>query len=78
MTATLLVDADHVEIVMDRFGKAAMFSVVDESTAKAIVKIRKSQQFFGWIAGLGNTVRIDGPASLAEDYRAYLQSLLDS
>ncbi len=78
VTATLLVDADHVEIVMDRFGKAAMFSVVDESTAKAIVKIRKSQQFFGWIAGLGNTVRIDGPASLAEDYRAYLQSLLDS
>ena len=25
----------------------------DDETAKAIVKIRKSEPFFGWIAGLG-------------------------
>ena len=39
------------------------------------MKIRKSEPFFGWIAGLGGTVRIYGPKSLKEEYVAYLDNL---
>ena len=75
--ATLNVRADKVEIVMDRFGDAAEISRIDDASAKAHVRIRKSEQFFGWIAGMGKTVTIAGPKSLVEEYRNYLKGLLE-
>ena len=75
VTVTLLVDGDKVEIIMDRFGDGAEWYVEDETTAKAVVKVHKSEQFFGWIAGLGGTVRIDAPKSLKQEYRDYLMKL---
>lgn len=77
VTATLSVRADKVEIVMDRFGDAAEISRVDDASARAHVRIRKSEQFFGWIAGMGKTVTIAGPKSLVEEYRNYLKELLE-
>lgn len=77
VTATLLVDGDKVEIIMDRFGDSAEWYKYDDETAKAVVKVRKSEQFFGWIAGLGGTVRIHGPKSLKKDYCDYLSSLIE-
>lgn len=74
-TVTLLVAGDKVEIIMDRFGDGAEWYVQDETTAKAVVKVHKSEQFFGWIAGLGGTVRIDAPKSLKQEYRDYLMKL---
>lgn len=74
--ATLNVRADKVEIVMDRFGDAAEISKVDDESARAHVRIRKSEQFFGWIAGMGKTVTIAGPKRLVEEYRDYLRNLL--
>lgn len=78
VTATLLVDADKVEIVMDRFGENAKIMRKDNDTAKAIVKVYASEQFFGWIAGLGGTVRIEGPKSLKLEYENYLSELLST
>ncbi len=77
VTATLLVDGDKVEIIMDRFGDSAEWYKYDDETAKAVVKVRKSEQFFGWIVGLGGTVRIHGPKSLKKDYCDYLSSLIE-
>lgn len=76
-TATLSVDGDKIEIIMDRFGDKAEIFPQDDDTAKAVVKIRRSEPFFGWVAGLGGTVRIAGPQSLKTEYRSYLQKLLD-
>lgn len=76
ITAMLHVSDDKVEIVLDRFGSGAQISQVDASAARATVKVRKSEQFFGWIAGLGGTVTIAGPDRLRKEYREYLQSLL--
>lgn len=75
VTVTLLVDGDKVEIIMDRFGDGAEWYVQDETTAKVVVKVHKSEQFFGWIAGLGGTIRIDTPKSLKREYRDYLLKL---
>lgn len=77
VTASLDVRADKVEIVMDRFGEAAQLSKLDDQTARAYVKICKSEQFFGWVAGMGNTVKIAGPKSLVEEYKNYLRGLLE-
>ena len=70
--ATLRVRADKVEILMDRFGEAVELSRIDDKFARARVRIRKSDQFFGWIASMGKTVTIDGPKSLIGEYKDYL------
>lgn len=75
MTVTLTVDAPKVEIIMDRFGDAAEWYERDGESAKAVVKVHKSEPFFGWIAGLGGTVRIEGPKSLKKEYKEYLLKL---
>lgn len=77
VTATLLVTGDKVEIIKDRFGDAAMLYPQDNETAKAVVKIHKSEQFFGWIAGLGGTVRVHEPKSLKQEYNEYLLGLIE-
>lgn len=78
VTATLAVDDGKIEIVLDRFGDSAQITQRSGGEAGAVVKVRASEQFFGWIAGLGGTVRIDGPHSLKRSYREYLQRLLDA
>lgn len=72
-----LVLSDKVEIVVDRFGEAAQLSKLDDETARAYVKICKSEQFFGWVAGMGEAVTIAGPKSLVEEYKNYLRELLE-
>lgn len=42
-----------------------------------MVKVRKSEQFFGWVAGLGGTVRIHSPMSLKKEYNEYLKGLIE-
>lgn len=77
VTATLSAAPDKVEIIVDRFGKAATFLKTDGAEARTRVKICKSQQFFGWVAGMGRTVRIVAPESLVEEYREYLRYLVE-
>ena len=76
--ATLKVRVDKVEVVMDRFGKAAELSRIDDEFARARVRIRKSERFFGWIAGMGKAVTIAGPKSRVDNYRNYLTNLLNN
>ncbi len=75
VTVTLCVDGDKVEIILDRFGDAVEIISQENGTAKAVVKVRKSPQFFGWVAGMANTVRIDAPRRLKEEYREELRGL---
>lgn len=77
LTVTLLVDAGKIEIIMDRFGNSVEIYPHDADHAKAVVKVCKSEQFFGWIAGLGGTVRIGAPKALKREYEDYLRSLIE-
>ncbi len=76
VTVTLAADPDKVEIITDRFGETARFLKNNGTEARVRVKVYKSEQFFGWIAGMGKTVRIVSPNDLVNEYRAYLRSLL--
>lgn len=77
VTATLVVDDDRIEIIMDRFGDRAQIKPHTKSAVKAIVKVKKSEQFFGWIAGLGGTVRISAPKRLKDEYNEFLKGLIE-
>ena len=61
----------------DRFGEAAAFSPLDNGHARALVHVRVSPQFFGWVAGMEGLVRIVGPESVRRQYRDYLEGLLE-
>lgn len=86
--ATLAFVPDKVEIVTDRFGEAARILSHGggcgkigcgevEGMGTARVRVCKSSQFFGWVAGMDKVVRIVGPQWLVEEYRDYLRSLLE-
>lgn len=76
VTATLLVDAGKVEIIMNRFGDSAELIKKNEETAKVVVKVHESEQFFGWLARPGDRVRIDGLKKPNEEYKSYLNALI--
>lgn len=77
MTVTLRVDADKAEIIMDRFGNSVEWRAEENGKARAVVKVHKSEQFFGWIAGLGGTVQIVDPKPLKREYREFLEKLIE-
>lgn len=79
VAVTLDVEPDKIDIVLDRFGEDATFAPAEDGDhAQAQVCVKKSQQFFGWVAGLGGTVTIASPESLAEEYRDYLRGLIEN
>ncbi len=73
----LRIDPDKVGIVVDRFGGDIAIRRGEGGFAYAWVTVRKSEQFFGWLAGLGGTVVIAEPQKLLEEYRDYLRRLID-
>ncbi len=77
ITAHLSAAADKIEIITDRFGSSSTFLAPDNNRAQALVRVCKSEQFFGWIAGMGGNVRIEGPQELVQEYRSFLQRLLN-
>lgn len=80
---TLAFVPDKVEIVTDRFGAAARILSRGgdcgeaEGMGTARVRVYKSTQFFGWVAGMNKVVQIVGPQRLVDEYRDYLRSLLE-
>ncbi len=77
VTVTLDVDPEKIEIILDRFGSAAKISPRGKQRANAVVNVRKSPQFFGWIAGMDGAVRIAKPAKVRSEYQEYLRKLID-
>ena len=75
VSAKLRVAPDAMDIVADRFGTGLPVRPRKDGGAEASVTVRKSAQFFGWVAGMNGAVTIAGPKKLAEEYRSWLQDL---
>ena len=58
--------------VIDRFGKDVLAYPVDKNHFKITVPVAISDQFFGWIFGLGNYVTIVGPEDVKEKMKENL------
>ena len=77
-TVTLQFASHLAGVVIDRFGKDAEIRKLDESSFKVRVKARVSGQFFGWLAGIGQDAKVLSPEHVKDEYRQWLQSVLDA
>lgn len=78
VSATLLVKSSVMSAVIDRFGKDMSSLALDNETARVYVSIMDSPVFFGWLTGFGNQIQIENPASLVNEYKEYLTTILSS
>ena len=73
---TLLVEGEVVGVIIDRFGKDVWLHPLETGDCRAVIDIAVSNQFFGWITGLGGKVRIENPQWVKKEYENLLHSLL--
>lgn len=73
----LLCKNELAGVVIDRFGNDIFMMPYDDTHFKARVKVTVSRQFFGWITGIGEDMSILGPEPVKEEYRQYLQTILN-
>lgn len=74
-TVQLLCENRMAGVIIDRFGKEIMMHEVKPGFFRAIVNVHVSPQFFGWILGLGDAIRIQAPKKTAEQFCQYLDSI---
>lgn len=65
-------------VILDRFGQGVWMVPVDDEHFRARAVVAVSPQFFGWVTGLGAGIQIEGPASVREEYQAYLRQILEA
>lgn len=75
-TVTLRCDRSLTGVMIDRFGKDVAMRKMDENTVLARVNVAVSRQFFGWVTGLGNALKIEAPERVVDQYREYLGEIL--
>lgn len=75
-TLTLCFENRLAGVVIDRFGKDVPLHAEDSQSFTARIQVTISNQFFGWLSGLGPGVRILSPETAARQYQEFLQSLL--
>ncbi len=65
-----------IGVVIDRFGKEVTVHTIDEEHFSARLNVTVSQQFYGWLTGLGLGVKIISPEHVVKEHKKYLMSLL--
>lgn len=64
--------------IVDRFGDEPTFIKHTDGTFDVTVRVFVSEQFFGWVTGIGKLVKIKSPDSVAERYKEYLRELIEA
>ena len=74
---TLSMKNELVGVMLDRFGKDISIRKKDEEICMVHLTVAVSQQFYGWLAGLGPDVWITAPVEAVDGYRDYLKKNLE-
>ncbi len=64
-------------VMFDRFGKEPIVQTIDDDHSVIHVDVYISPQFFGWIFGLGNGVKVLGPDDVVEELREFTKNFMD-
>lgn len=64
-------------VIIDRFGQEILMFPHDGDHFRVNVTVAVSPQFFGWLAGIGREIRIVRPERVREQYRRYLQEIVE-
>lgn len=75
-TVTLLCHNSLVGVMLDRFGQDVPLVPVDEEHFYVKPLVAVSQQFFGWVTGIGSMVQIAGPENVKREYKEYLDTII--
>lgn len=75
---TVVVSCEHslIGVVIDRFGQEVSVRKTDDAHFRARLHVAVSPQFFGWISGLGNKIKIVEPESVQVAYLDYLHQIM--
>ena len=74
---TLRCENDYAGIIIDQFGLDTHMYRVDDAHFDASMDVFVSSQFFAWLFGLGEKVRLTAPAHIVQEYRDYVQKIAD-
>ena len=73
---TLRVANRFLDTFIDRFGKTnAIYSTEDKDYFSVKTSVAISNQFFGWLCGFGNSVKIEAPQSVKTKFKEYLDKM---
>ena len=63
-------------VIIDRFGIETPMMPIDKNRFEARVEVAVSQQFIGWIIGLGSEIRIKGPTPVVRQVQREIRRLI--
>ena len=63
-------------VIIDRFGVETPMRPIDRNHFEARVEVAVSQQFIGWIIGLGPEIRIAGPTPVVRQVQREVRRLM--
>ena len=65
-----------LDTAIERFGtKDVIYSKVDDTHFSVTAQVEISNQFFGWVLGFGNKIKLLAPDDVADQFRAYLDKI---
>ena len=77
IVATIKVDADLMNVVVDRFGRDVNAAPTDGGASAIVtVPMRESPVFYGWLATLGDGAEVLKPKALRDGYADWLGGIL--
>lgn len=65
-----------VGVMLDRFGRDTMIKKIADDHFEIHVKVAVSNQFFGWLTGIGSAAFLAGPEQIQKEYKNYLKHIL--
>ena len=74
---TLECENHLVGVVIDRFGQDIILVPADDEHFRTNVTVAVSPHLFGWLAAVGKGIQIVWPKAVREEYRGYLQEVVD-
>lgn len=77
-TVTLQFPGRLIGVDLDRFGKEADISPMEDGTFRIRARVAVSGQFFGWLAGIGRGACVTAPVHVRQRYLAWLKEIADT
>ena len=74
----LIFENKYIGVVIDRFGKDIPIIRQSGEYFKARIKVAVSNQFYGWLVGIGSGVEIAAPKEIALEYKEYLSKIINN
>ncbi len=66
---------EMVGVIIDRFGTDISIKKAREGWSLTTVEVALSEQFFGWIFGLGTEIKIAGPDDVVERFKSDMAAI---